>query len=675
MSTDADRTRFDLLVADYESLREDERSFNSTSAVSISIAAALLGAIAVAITQTCAVNRTSSCVSPPGLFLAGAPLAPVAIAAYMIISSSVATVRSYYMRAVEQELRAYAPAAFPNMATIGPASYATLITELTSMRRGRFSYRVLANFCVGTVLVVFGGLTIYIGSVVSVRDRVLMAVVYVPIVSLMIYEFISSTVGGRSLFIGLAQRLAQTGPTLPQVPESAAPEQRSLASYLLVPRPADWIKWIIAPAVFLVASAGAGTLRRWPEFLTLWLVLEYLVYAARYQWNDLRGLSQDQSHVARRSRGRLPVGANPTQTRRNVAASLVTLLARLVAAAVVGVLVGHLWPTVTLLVLVFSAAFGYEFLRGRPSATPAHPTGSVAAIWILVGVGYAYRAGLGVWLSDIPLGSVAGIACLLCFMAFGIMFVLLTWVLEAASLARIDDQNRWRETAALREKPHVYALLRYVEIRPAGPDPAPGEGRSGENERVAELRGELYAPWNLALVAAAALGGVLGLGLANGPSVPAWAGLTAVAVSLLFAGAVALAPASGVRFVAILVGIGALCAVMYTFSVPGPVVAVTPFAVITVCCALFRASSYHDLNHPAETPLRVSIAAGLKALHWVVGAQTWEAADYDAATGQWARRHGVTLPMAREGASINPPSGNGAAGAVQSPLAATDGRL
>src|SRR5215471_19832816 len=61
---------------------------------------------------------------------------------------------------------------------------------------------------------------------------------------------------------------------------------RELAAYLLFPRPEGWVKATIAPACFLLAATGAGHLGNWKRFGVLWLVLEFGIYAARYQWND-----------------------------------------------------------------------------------------------------------------------------------------------------------------------------------------------------------------------------------------------------------------------------------------------------------------------------------------------------------------------------------------------------
>jgi hypothetical protein len=58
---------------------------------------------------------------------------------------------------------------------------------------------------------------------------------------------------------------------------------RELAAYLAFPRPEAWAKALIAPACFVLAAASTGRLGDWKRFAVLWLVLEFLIYAARYQ--------------------------------------------------------------------------------------------------------------------------------------------------------------------------------------------------------------------------------------------------------------------------------------------------------------------------------------------------------------------------------------------------------
>src|SRR3712207_124035 len=87
----------------------------------------------------------------------------------------------------------------------------------------------------------------------------------------------------------------------------AGADERGLVSYLVLPRPQDAVKALLAPATYIACASAAGSFERWDEFVALWLTLELLIYHARYQWNDVRGAVDDRAHSERRLRARLPL--------------------------------------------------------------------------------------------------------------------------------------------------------------------------------------------------------------------------------------------------------------------------------------------------------------------------------------------------------------------------------
>lgn len=90
---------------------------------------------------------------------------------------------------------------------------------------------------------------------------------------------------------------------------------RALAGYLLSPRPDVWAKALIAPACYLLATASTGDCQHWRQLTAAWLILELLIYPARYQWNDIRGIDADQQHAEATARARLPAGDGPAGRR------------------------------------------------------------------------------------------------------------------------------------------------------------------------------------------------------------------------------------------------------------------------------------------------------------------------------------------------------------------------
>ena len=96
---------------------------------------------------------------------------------------------------------------------------------------------------------------------------------------------------------------------------------RGMTGYLLYPRPEAWAKALIAPAFFVFAASSTGRFGNWKNFLVLWLILEYLIYPARYQWNDIRGIDADREHAEKDARSRLPVGTTARSRRRSIRVS------------------------------------------------------------------------------------------------------------------------------------------------------------------------------------------------------------------------------------------------------------------------------------------------------------------------------------------------------------------
>jgi hypothetical protein len=364
-----------------------------------------------------------------------------------------------------------------------------------------------------------------------------------------------------------------------------------MASYLLYPRPEAWPKALIAPACFLFAASSTGDFRDGPSFLVLWLLLECLIYPARYQWNDIRGIDADQEHAEKDARSRLPVGTTHASRRRAIRVSRAAALTRVFAALLIGALTGLARPAALLAAAVFTIAAVYEVLRS-PRYGTKHGFG-VVAVWMVVGLGYLVRGGLGLRLAGLAWGSVPMVAGLVCVVAFGIMFVLLTWVLEATSYCTADAGGAWHARPALAAKPHLAALLRPLG-RPILAD-ACGPGGYCGDDRVLRAGARLSAPWNLALAAAAASGAVMGTGLARPRAGGAWPYLVTAAVGVAAALLLARCRSGRARWAVTAAGFPALVGGALAGAAARPVLAGLPWAAIAVTCSGFCACSYRDL--------------------------------------------------------------------------------
>jgi hypothetical protein len=380
--------------------------------------------------------------------------------------------------------------------------------------------------------------------------------------------------------------------------------ERSLVSYLLLPRPGDLIKAWIFPAAFalgVLADGGASG----PEIARaalVWAALELLIYQSRYQWNDIRGFEADQRHPDCAGRGRLP--GPPGRGRRHITASATVAAGRLgllvVFAAAPPLRLG--WALLGLALAVFAIAALYEFLRsratGRSDRVPPRPTSAILAVWAVVGGGYAIRGVSGLAFA-IPLAHRPELSLLaaVAFWAFGVAFVTSRWALEALSFAHLDGRGRlaWR-VAPGQAREHTLALARWL--------PAPGaeamvSGREGSLADWRPLAGSVstFAPWNLATflaTAAAAPAGCLLCDAAGPLSVAVAAAVGAALVSpvLMASGRHRLAWAWSAAAVAILLA---------TETSPRPLLAVLPWLLVLATHLFCTTQCLRTLPHPVRS--------------------------------------------------------------------------
>jgi hypothetical protein len=383
--------------------------------------------------------------------------------------------------------------------------------------------------------------------------------------------------------------------------------ERSLRRYLLLPRPGDLIKAWIFPAAFALGLLGAGGIGA-GELLRaaiVWMALELLIYQARYQWNDIRGFAADQRHPDRRSRGRLP--GPPSLGPKHIRASWWVVLIRLglVALLALGLApLGLLWPLLALTVAVFGVAVLYEALRPGASAVagPVPPplTPGIAALWCVVGAGYAIRGVAGLSLAvDLVAKPALLVSSMFAFWAFGIAFVTGRWALEALAFARRDGRGRveWQvEQGQARE--HSLALARWL------PDP-PDRNEAGQEAALSEWKALRHgvpalAPWNLAAIVAAVAAAIAGRVLA-GPAALPEAALAGVGGGL---GAAVVLVLPRWRWLGLILGAPALGALFASAGSPRPVLATLPWLSLLGAHLFFTGQSLRTLPHPLRDAVR-----------------------------------------------------------------------
>ncbi len=487
-------------------------------------------------------------------------------------------------------------------------------------------------------LAFFGGLTIYIAIHLDIPYRIFMLVSYSLAFGILVIDVAAATFGARSTFARVARKFVAKQFSSPlQGISQEIPSGRALSSYLIFPRPEDWIKWLFIPAAFIIASWSKGDGFHWGKmFLTL-LIVEYFIYSARYQWNDIRGLKEDPGHPEALARQRLPDSEDKAQRRFIVYTSLSVALFRLAIAILVGYLVGMPFLAWVLIGVIFTVATFYEFLRTAESRTyidekprPAHYAVSLC-LWLTVGLGYSVRFLAGLYAAGIPILSPLGYTGASFSFFFGVMFVLLTWVLEATSYCRSWCSKVWYVAdKRLRRKPHLMILLRYLSnptVRFTSFSGAQSGGNCKGKEVLKDRRAARFlAPWNFAYIATAICSALLGAYLSplNGNPLILWTIIgfgTFGALYVISINAAALREVSWVAIFALLMaGVGLI---EIGFDLKRALLLILPWSIATITFIGFRQQSYSALKN---FPTVLSSAARdciERIAKIIIGRQTW----------------------------------------------------
>jgi 4-hydroxybenzoate polyprenyltransferase len=625
---------FEILKMDYEMAREDERTFSNIQAATAGIVVALLAALATVLTQTCQLNPSQGCQRVPNLLLVASPSIPYAALALLQLLGTVAALRSYYIRAVETELRRQAPVVLGELAALAPISspsYVGLVTEATTMRRGRSRYRLLSLLVLLITLSIFSGLTAYIAVRLGGWTGTAMLIGYGWGFVLLVTDVAGATLGARSTFLRIAGQFAdRQGTGLLAGAGLGDARQRGLVSYLVLPRPEDWVKWLLVPLAYLVATLDRGVPLRWGPMLLTIFVVEYLVYCARYQVNDIRGYAEDATHPEAAARLRLPYPDRASARRLNVASSFAVAVLRVATALVVAARTGTTTTTLMVIGVVGVAGVLYEYLRSAEARPGSSRTGAAArGLWLLVGVGYALRYVVGACAAGLSPGDpTVWVGGLFCY-GLGVMFVLLTWTLEATAHCRGEGPRTWYPTDRLRTKPHLLLLLDHLRGREFRVVPPPGVDLDFAcgRERVLQGPAATAAPWNFAYWAASVAGAFLALRLAD-TSPDTGTGALVFTVSACGAAAVSLASAPLRRTLALLAGTIALLAGALLPGHPSGIFRVLacalPFAVCGGVYTSFRQQSYYELKHFLPDLVLRARALLVLAARAMVGRSTWE---------------------------------------------------
>ncbi len=520
---DTDSVRLAILLADYSQARDDDRNFVYVEVTLLAAAITFLSVAGAILSQSCALDPGATCRHLPDWAAASLPLPALAILSVLTQVSVNATLRNFYLRGLERELIRYTDEGLGLDRRLRFPSLTHLTHGVGSLRQGMWRYRVLTSITFAACLVLFGGIAVL--GIVSTQNgavRALEGAAYGSATCLLILDSWTGTVGGRSLWIRmiaashffLAQSLTASRPQ--QWREVLSAERRRLITYLLLPRIQDFIvkiPFLLTALILSGAVTGHLSDHLWTQYFLVVFLFEFLVYQARYQWNDIRDFAEDQAHPEAANRRRLPGPASRARSR--VAVSAVVAVAKLALAVAITLTVldpAFRGPMIVSSLVVFLIGAVYEWVRDHAS-NPDNPV-SKPDRWqwgliFWVGAGYALRFCTGLWVgssSEVDTGTLVTAAAAM--WSYGVMLVSMTWALEATAYMR--SPNRYDE--GLKEKSHL-GCLAYFQLGEGDPSGNGGDPLGATS--ILAKPGPILAPWNVALLVAGAAAALLGVALTD----------------------------------------------------------------------------------------------------------------------------------------------------------------
>ncbi|KQY44362.1 hypothetical protein [Cellulomonas sp. Root137] len=614
--------RRNLLLEAYRLERAEDTSHLALQAGFASLAFASIGLLAGLMLNVCSVGYAGrdQCVPAPDVLLAGAPLVPTALLAYLAANALRSTLRSFHMRALERELAGTVPdtsvESYPGL-TFPRGAELTLFASPTALRRSGAA-RALGVLVMLALIVGYVGFLAVIIAAVSAPWRLIVVAVYGAAFLSIGRQGVLAVVDGRRYFYRAVHTLdASLGEDLQPRP-ARPPGTRSLTQYLLLPRP-DSI-----PKAFLIVVAAAlaavvdgvslgGTV--WTVLLGV-VVFELLLYQSRYQLNDIRGLEEDTSDPAAAERQRLPV--RPGEARFAVRASLVVAAARIYAAVCLTLFLappGQVVMAVAAALLVILSAI-YELLRARSGAR---------LVGVVLALGYALRAGVGVALVEAARWPhpeiVAGdLVIVVVGAAFGSMFVAMTWTLHAVCQAGPvgadwDVPTGWRSDQA---RPHLAPLLQFVDL-------AHWEGARPADWKVVQAlrpRTSLVAPWNLSVLVAAAGAGWLLVAWRHVDAITAVSAVVCLAIAVVLTQTTSRGALVGIVSALVLGGAIAASVLVDTVPAGAPLISAVPLLCILATYRVLAASSYFEVKSTGARAGAAAKQAWDRAFRAVIGGKT-----------------------------------------------------
>ncbi len=528
--TDLVKIEVDLLSAELDRLSTESQTFSG-------LIASFVGSLLVSIGALVALVARETEQKPVDDWQWGSvALVPLLISSYSVVQIARTVLRSAYARRTERAIAQLLNKEYGAIDEVDgyPATpfFETVTVQLESLKRGDTALRkLMITMWIAVATTLLGICLFVLARMDSVLSIVLFSMVYlstiIPMTTL-ISRTIAKTALTKRVMQGALQEINGNA-------ESAKTKSnRSLLSYILIPRPNDFV---IKALGLHATSTGFGiavslnqesSAKALSAGLTVLLCFEFLMYQARYMVNDWAGKASDDSHPARSLRGRIPIMKKEILGERRYAIRASLIWTGIVLKIGLGLgLPFFMLDKRSESLGLFACSLGiwilalvYEWLRKR-TADGARIASQSRAVFACVGVSYGLRAALGLWFGSQGQASALFISVIfIAFYLMGVAIVMMGWVLEATSFILATDDLPALVDTRLSAKAHIVYLGRLACLFRDASDLDRATRNSAEatrfNETPLKNRSVVPQPWDRAIVGAIGVAMVLGPAVARG---------------------------------------------------------------------------------------------------------------------------------------------------------------
>lgn len=436
-----------------EQCREDDRQDSNTYPTIINVAGAFLAASFVFTSLIGSENKAVDELQKHGILFSVLVISSLLI--YYNSRATMGILRQRYVQYLEKKLLSFYEHSQENDHVVHWTTLSSTVMTFNrkNIKKGKWpklqarTFKLLTFFLITVFLSILGFLSFQIDWGVLEQNNRLTPIVIIFGVAFAV--FLTTFLRFTYVFLQTTQKSKETlkfaydrtNEKLEAKETPKSKEKNPNISYFILPRKNEMFSKALLAAVGLLFGYAVFC-GRFSDLnvasllfgFVAFFVTEYLFYQARYQWNDIRGIHEDNDHPENAGRRRLIFNEHFPAPIVVKQAGAVTVIRVLVAAAIILCLscfsVESWFPLAMGAVLIFIPAVLYELARDMDSQYRSRgKTGCPKLILFMSGFGYPVRLFIGIWVAyptlfhEIKIGNSTDTIVALCLIIAAIYFL------------------------------------------------------------------------------------------------------------------------------------------------------------------------------------------------------------------------------------------------------------